>query len=136
MITNGLANNDSPLYGGEVSPKLIWTESEMNMFRLVNAVYADRIIADENTQQRPFKTYLKNSQAETYKLLPDGKPDLQFFSSGLVIWREDSINRPVIFSGGTRRFTTILLDDNFLAYLDYNYRCISDVGVAKSFLSI
>lgn len=135
MITNGLANNDSPLYGGEVSPKLIWTESEMNMFRLVNAAYADRVIADEHTQQRPFNTYLKNSQVETYKLLPDGKADLQFFSSGLVIWREDSINRPVIFSGGVGRFTTLLLDENFLAYLDYNYGCISDVGVAKSFLT-
>ena len=134
MITNDLANNDSPLYGEKVSPKLIWTESEMNMFYWINYSYDDKIITDEHTQQRPFNTYLKNQKAKTYRLLPDGKIDTDFLSKGLIIWREDSLNRPVIFSGG-KRFTTLLLDEKFFAYLDHNYECISDVGTAKSYLS-
>ena len=135
MVTNGLANNDSPFYGGEVSPKLTWAESEMVMFSQVNASYDGKIIADEHTRRRPFNTYLKNLQAEPYRLLPDGRIDNKFLSSGLVIWREDSFNRPVIFSG-RGKYTSLLLDESFLAYLNCNYGCISDVGAAKSYLRV
>ena len=135
MVTNGLANNDSPFYGGEVSPKLTWAESEMVMFSQVNASYDGKIIADEHTRRRPFNTYLKNLQAEPYRLLPDGRIDNKFLSSGLVIWREDSFNRPVIFSG-RGKYTPLLLDESFLAYLNCNYGCISDVGAAKSYLRV
>ncbi len=134
MVTNGLANNDSPLYGGAVSPKLVWIESEMSMFYRINTAYDGTIIADEHTRRRPFNTYLKNSQAKPYKLLPDGTIDTYVLSSGLVIWREDSLNRPVIFSR-QNGYTPLLLDKAFLSYLNYNYNLISDVGTAKSYLS-
>lgn len=135
MVTNGLTNNDSPLYGGEISPKIIWTESEMVMFGWVNTTYDGKIIADEHTRLRPFSTYFKNLQALPYKLLPDGTIDTQFFSTGLVIWRDNSINRPVVFSGG-RRYTTLLLDETILLQFDDHYLCISDVGTARSYLSM
>ena len=49
MITNSATNQDSPLYGGEASPNLIWTESEMSMYAHINETYDGIIIADEHT---------------------------------------------------------------------------------------
>lgn len=134
MITGEISNNDSPFYGEGTSTKVIWTESEMSLFSWTNNTYNGNIIADEHTQQRPFNTYLKNSHCKTYRLLPDGTVDTQFLSSGLVIWREHSLDRPMIFSGG-RRFTAMLLDDHFWNYLQDNHNCISNTGGARGYLS-
>lgn len=136
MVTNGLANNDSPPYGGEVYPKLVWTESEMDMFCWVNTTYSGKIVTDEHTRARPFKIFFKNSNAKTYNLLSDGRIDTLFLSNNLIIWRENSLYRPVTFTvPGGRKFADMLLDENFLKYLDTNCGCIIDVGTAKSYLS-
>jgi hypothetical protein len=134
MITVEISNNDSPLYGERTSTKVIWTESEMILFNWINNTYNGRVIADEHTQQRPFNTYLKNKNCKTCRLLPDGAIDTQFLLSGLVIWRENSLDRPIVFSGG-RRFTVILLDDHFRKYLQDNHNCISDTGGTRGYLS-
>jgi len=137
MVTNGLTNNDSPLYDGEVYPKLVWTESEMDMFCWVNTIYSGKIITDEHTRARPFKIFLKNSNAKAYNLLANGRIDTGFLSNNLIIWRDNYFYRPVTFTvSGGRIFANMLLDEVFLKYLDTNYGCIIDVGTAKSYLSI
>jgi len=59
MMTGANANQDSPLYGEEVSLKFIWTESEMSMYDHINATYDGTIIADVQTSSRPITAYLK-----------------------------------------------------------------------------
>ncbi len=133
MITDAATNHDSPLYGEEVILKLIWTESEMRMFAQINETYDGTIITDEHTHARPFSTYLRNEKSVPFKILPDGTMDTDLLSSGLIIWRQDSLTRPVHVSDG-RYVSLILLGDQFRNYLDNNYSCISVANGARGYL--
>lgn len=134
MITNANTNPDSPLYGEDVTLKLMWSESEMDMYKDINMTYDGVIIADEHTHTRPFNTYLKNKKSIPYQILSDGTIDKELLSSGLVIWRKDSIDRPVHVRDD-HYVTEMLLGDKFGSYLNDNYSCISDVHSAKCYLS-
>lgn len=133
MITDSTTNHDSPLYGGEVSLKMIWTESEMSMYAHINETYDGIIIADEHTHLRPFDTYLKNEKSIAIKILPDGTLDTEILSSGLVIWRQNSLTSPVAVRDD-RHTTTLFLGDQFREYLDNNYNCISVTHNARGYL--
>lgn len=132
MITDASTNQDSPIYGGDVNLKLIWSESEMDMYGHINATYDGIIIADEHTYTRPFSTYLKNKRSTSYRILPNGKLDKELLSNGLVIWRRDSLTRPVHVRDN-RYVTPVLLGNQFWEYLNNNYSCISDTHGAKSY---
>jgi len=135
MITDANTNHDSPLYGEVTFIKLVWTESEMNMYAHIDEVYNGTIIADEHTHTRPFSTYLKNERSVPYRISPNNTMDEELLSSGLVIWRRDSLTRPVHVRDD-RYVTTVLLGDRFWAYLNNKYSCISDVQSARSYVSI
>ena len=133
MITDANTNHDSPLYGEEVFLKLIWTESEMKMYAHINETYDGTIIADEHTYTRPFSTYLKNEKSVPFQISPDGTIDAEILSSGLVIWRQDSLTRPMHVRDN-RYVTMVLLGARFWEHLDNNYSCISDAHSARSYL--
>lgn len=133
MITDASTNHDSPLFGEEVFPKLIWTESEMRMYTQINATYEGVISADEHTHQRPFKTYLNSQQSISYRILPNGSIDTELLSDSLVIWRRDSLSRPMVVRDD-RHITNMLLGNQFWWYLNNNYCCISDTHTARSYL--
>lgn len=133
MITDEATNQDSPLYGEEVFIKLIWTESEMRMYTHINETYDGTIIADAQTTSRPLKTYLKNQRSVSYRILSDGTMDTYSLSSGLVLWRKDSLSRPMVVRDD-RYVTNMLLGNQFWGYLNNNYCCISDTHTARSYL--
>ena len=133
MFTEAKTNNVSPLYGEEVFIKLIWTESEMKMYAHINETYDGTIIADAQTTSRPINAYLKNQRSIPYRILSDGTMDTNRLSSGLVIWREDSLNRPVVIRDD-RYVTNMLLGNQFWRYLNNNYCCISDTHTARGYL--
>jgi hypothetical protein len=58
MITGGATNQDSPLYGEEVFLKMIWTESEMNMYAHINETYDGRSLL----MCRPFHDHKRISK--------------------------------------------------------------------------
>jgi len=132
MITNGATNQDSPLYGEEIFLKLIWTESEINMYAHINETHDGTIIADEHTH-RSIEMYIKNKNSVSYWLSPDGMVDTGTLSSGLVIWRQDSLTRPMHVRDN-RYVTMVLLGARFREYLDNNYSCISDAYSARGYL--
>jgi len=134
MITDEATNQDSPLYGEEVFLKLIWTESEMNMYTNVIRVYDGVIIADVQTDRRPFETYLKNENSTSYRLLSSGEIDTNRFSTGLVIWRKDSLTRPMSTRDDRYVTTNVLLGNPFWQYLNNDYGCIANSGSARSYL--
>jgi hypothetical protein len=134
MITDVNSNQDSPLYGEEVFLKMIWTESEMNMYAHINETYDGTIIADEQTAGRPFETYLKTDSAKKYTITRDGQINKDALSQGLVVWRKSSLNRPTSCRDA-RYVTNLLLGDEFYHYLDNNYSCIFDVCEGRSFLA-
>lgn len=134
MITNAATNQDSPLYGEEVVLKLIWTESEMNMYTRINETYDGTIIADVHTVGRPFETYLKTDSTKTYTITRDGQINKDALSQGLVVWRKSSLNRPTSCRDA-RYVTNLLLGDEFYHYLHNNYSCIFDVCEGRSFLA-
>jgi len=133
MITNAVTNQDSPLFGEAVITKLIWTESEMSLYSHMNGIYDGTIIADQQTSSRIFGVYLKNKRAISYQVFSDGKMNTDLLSTGMVIWRRDSLTRPEHVRDN-RFITNMLLGDSFLKYLDKNYNCISDSYTAKSYL--
>ena len=134
MITDGATNQDSPLYGEVVFLKMIWTESEMNMYAHINETYDGTIIADVQTAGRPFETYLKTDSAKKYTITRDGQINKDALSQGLVVWRKSSLNRPTSCRDA-RYVTNLLLGDEFYHYLDNNYSCIFDVCEGRSFLA-
>jgi|GEM_PF-1456365 len=134
MITNTYTNHDSPLFGEEVYHKLVWTESEMEMYTHINSTYNGVISADEQTHQRPFKTYLKNLQSVSYRIQPNGTLDIKLLSGSLVIWRMDSLSRLVYVIDNQQRLGRTLLGDQFREYLNNNYNCVSDAHSARGYL--
>ncbi len=133
MITGGATNQDSPLYGEEVFLKMIWTESEMNMYAHINETYDGTIIADVQTVSRPINAYLKNQRSTPYHILSDGTVDTDHLSSGLVVWREDSLTR-LMHVRDDQFVTGMLLGEQFWRYLNENHNCISDTHSAKCYL--
>jgi len=133
MITNASTNHDSPLYGEGASLKLIWSESEMSLYAHINNVYDGTIITDLQTHGRPFKVYFKNERSKPYVLHPNGTIDTEFFSTGLVIWKEDSLKRPTTFQISQSR-TLMLLDEQFCRFLEDDYSCIANIKTAKCYL--
>ncbi|HUM45012.1 MAG TPA: hypothetical protein PKI14_18855, partial [Fervidobacterium sp.] len=133
MITDANTNHDSPLFGEEVFINLIWTESEMRMYTQINATYEGVISADEHTHQRPFKVYLKSQRSIPYRILSNGSIDTELLSDSLVIWRRDSLSRPMVVRDD-RYVTNMLLGNQFWGYLNNNYCCISDTHTARSYL--
>ena len=57
MITNSMANMDSPIYGKSFNQKLIWTESEISMCVKLNDTY---------------ETYLSRNRVGEYAVTPEG----------------------------------------------------------------
>lgn len=64
MITNSFSNVDSPIYGKSQNQELLWTESEMALFKNVNTLYDNYIISDSQTCLRPFQTYLNREKLQ------------------------------------------------------------------------
>ena len=133
MITGSNANQDSPLYGEEVFPKLIWIESEMSMYTHINETYSGTIIADEHTAGRPFEIYLKTNDAKKYTITQGGQINKDALSQGLVVWRKSSLNRPKSCRDA-RYVTNLLLGDEFYQYLGNNFSCTFDVCEGRGFL--
>ncbi len=133
FMTAVAANQDSPLYGGKVSIKSTWTESEMSMCVRVNETYDGTIIADYNTMKRVFEVYLKASNARGYMMTQDGQINKDMLSQGLVVWRKSSLDRLIVCSDA-KYVTSLLLGDEFYQYLDNDYSCIFDVYEGRSFL--
>lgn len=133
MITNAGTNQDSPLYGGEVIPKLIWTESEMKMYAHINETYKGTIFADVHTAGRPFEVYLKTNCAGEYSISQYGQINKDVLSQGLVVWRMSSLNRPTSCRDA-KYMTNLLLGDEFYQYLDNNFSCVIDVYEGRGFL--
>ncbi len=133
MITDASTNHDSPLYGEEVFLKFIWTESEMRMYTHMNEIYDGTIIADLQTAGGPISTYLKNKKSVPFQISPDGTIDTEILSSSLVVWKRDSLTRPMHI-GDDRYVTAMLLGEQFLEYLNNNYSCIYDTHSARSYL--
>ncbi len=132
MITNSMANVDSPIYGKDLNQRMVWTESEMKLFTSINNSYSDYIVSDIQTFRRPFKTYLKRGTVTAYQKTPEGDLNWEYMGDKLLIWRKSSLDRPVQVQG--YRSPSIILGMNFKRYLDINYSNIYDTGEAKAYL--
>ena len=132
MITTSVSDMDSPVYGKAIIQKLVWTESEMMLFEKINNSYGGVIIADLQTQNRPFQTYLKREKSPYYPLTTEGDVDWDYMNGKLVIWRTVSLTRPVQMAG--YRHPAMLLGTKFKSHLDNNFSCISDTGGARAYL--
>ena len=109
MITNFVTDMDSPVYGGDVNPKRVWTESERTISKSVRNYY-DGIITFGS-------------------LTPDGNIDWSYMNNKLVIWRKMSLTRPIKVSG-----CYMFLGNEFKNHLDGNFSCIYDTGAARAYL--
>ena len=132
MITTFASDMDSPVYGKAIIQKVVWTESEMMLFGKMNDSYGDVIVADLQTQNRPFKIYLKREKRACYASTIEGDVDWDYMNGKLVIWRKVSLTRPVQMAG--YRHPAMLLGTEFKNHLNNNFSCISDTGEARAYL--
>lgn len=134
MSTDSISNLDSPLYGGEIKPKLIWTESEMGMYSRINATYDGTIIADVQTVDRPFAVFLHAVNLRPLEISGDGRINSAIFSKGFVVWRRNSMDRATSVRGGSR-VTNQFLGNEFYNYMMVESSCVIDVGEGRGFIS-
>ena len=132
MITNSFTNMDSPIYGKNLNQKIIWTESEMEMFTNLNNSYDGIIFSDLQTRQMPFQKYIKRDRVADYLATSDGRLDWGYMRDKMLVWRKNSLDRPVQVNGFEN--SDILLGFTFKHYLDNNYDNIYDTGNAKAYL--
>jgi hypothetical protein len=134
MITNSFVNTDSPVYGKEANQKYIWTESEIALFEKINNIYDGMIVADLQTRDWPFQTYLKRKETVEYQSTIEGNMNWERMNNYLFIWRKISLSRPVQV-GGYRKLETVL-GDKTKSYLDSYFSNIYDAGEARAYLRI
>jgi hypothetical protein len=126
------SDEDSPVYGEELTEKLAWTESEIVLFENINNSYDGVIVADEQTYGRPFKIYLKRKKCAHYASTTEGNIDWEYMYNKLIIWRKISLTRPVTVIGYKR--AAALLGNEFKIHLDENFSCIYNTGEARAYL--
>jgi hypothetical protein len=135
MITNSYTNMDSPIYGKQIFGKNIWTESEMALLVKLEKTYNSDIVTDLQTGKRPLETYLRNDNTHYFRLSHEGDIDYSYLYKKLVFWRYQSLCRPVAVDSRPRRLE-INLGNEFKYFLDLNFCCISDAGLAKAYLNL
>lgn len=134
MITNSIANMDSPIYGKNLNQKMIWTESEMEMFTNLNNSSDSIIVSDLQTSENIFLTYLKRDNMTTYLLNSRGSFDWDYMGNKVLTWRKTSLDRPVQVKPDES--PDMLLGFDFKYYLDNNYHAIYNSGDSKAYLGI
>ncbi|WP_292379794.1 hypothetical protein [Methanosarcina sp. UBA289] len=134
MITNSVTDMDSPVYGKNLNQKMIWTESEMEMFANINSSSDDIIVSDLQTTENIFITYLKRDNVATYLLTPRGVLDWEYMGNKVLTWRKTSLNRPVQVK--PYESPDMLLGSDFKHKLDNNYHAIYNSGEAKEYLGV
>jgi hypothetical protein len=132
MATNFVTNMDSPVYGGEINQKGLYTESEVILFKKVNNSYNEIIVTDGLTAGE-FFCHLKREEGKiaSYLLTPHGDMNWEYVGCKLVIWRKISLTRPVKVRGPSKE---MLLGNEFKTHLDRISSCIYDTGEAKAYL--
>ncbi|WP_292373437.1 hypothetical protein [Methanosarcina sp. UBA411] len=134
MITNSVTDMDSPVYGKNLNQKMIWTESEMEMFANINSSSDDIIVSDLQTTENIFITYLKRDNVATYLLTPRGVLDWEYMGNKVLTWRKTSLDRPVQVK--PYESPDMLLGSDFKHNLDNNYHAIYNSGEAKEYLGV
>jgi hypothetical protein len=132
MITNSMANMDSPIYGKGLNQKMVWTESEIEMCINLNNSYDNLILTDSQTLTNIFETYLSRNRVAEYAVSPAGTLDWESMANRVIIWRKMSLDRPI----RVQHVPKMLLGPAFKYYLDDNYNAIYDSGCAKTYLGI
>lgn len=134
MITNFITDMDSPVYGKNLNQRMIWTESEIEMFTTINNSYDEVIVADIQTYDNLFLTYLKrdSDHVAEYRLTPSGDFDWEFMGDKMLVWRKTSLDRPVQVAAF--RNPEMLLGLSFKQHLDKNFHDIYDSGDAEVYL--
>lgn len=134
MITNSVADMDSPVYGKNFNQKMIWTESEIETFTNLNNSSNDIIVSDLQTSENIFLTYLKRDSVATYLLTPRGTLDWEYMGNKVLTWRKTSLDRPVQVK--PYESPDMLLGVAFKYNLDNNCHAIYDSGNAKAYLGV
>lgn len=134
MITNSVTDMDSPVYGKNLNQKMIWTESEMEMFENINNSSDDIIVSDLQTTENIFITYLKRDNVATYLLTPRGVLDWEYMGNKVLTWRKTSLDRPVQVK--PYESPDMLFGSDFKHNLDNSYHAIYNSGEAKEYLGV
>jgi len=134
MITNSFSNLDSPIYGKELTQKMVWTESEMKMFAKMNNSYSNYIISDIQTSSRPFQTYFKRGKTSSYQTTTEGDLNWEYMNDKLIIWRKISLDTPVQVEGN--RNPEMIIGIDFKKHLDEKFSNIYDNEIAKAYLGM
>ena len=133
MITNGDTNMDSPLFNAVTKEKLIWSDSQMVLFKDMVSNYDGIIISDEQTAGRPLEIYYNRTDVTKYRLDQYGSFDYQYLNNKMVIWREESLISPI--GVRDRNYVTgLLMGTGFFDYLERNFDRIGDSGTARAYL--
>ena len=132
MITNSFVDVDSPIYGKNLTHKMIWTESEVEMCRNINNSYDDLILTDAMTVDNIFQTYLSRGKVAEYAVTPAGTLNWERMGDKMLIWRKISLDRPIKVQYSPK----MLLGPFFKYNLDNKCHVIYDSGYAKAYLGI
>lgn len=135
MITAPSSDTDSPIYAKELNQRLIWTQSEMELFEKINKLSSYMISTDVQTKEIIFENRLKRYRVLPYLLTANDGIDLDYTNNSLIIWRKISLLRPIqVDTPNGKRAPEVLLGDKFKRNLDEKFSNVYDTGDAKAYI--
>lgn len=132
MITNSVADLDSPPYNQDKTSRAFLSESEMALSLDLSKYSDSYIISDGGVIFGPEKYYLKSDDSDVFHYSSFGTIDWNYLKNKLIIWRECTLVRVVPMS--STNAPTSPLGSFFKEGLDNRYGCIWDSGGAKAYL--
>lgn len=129
--TDYLSNMDSPIYAQDLIQPIFWTESELSLFSKINNTTDNIITSDLQTINRPFNNGLLCKRHTPFIASPDGSIDRSILRNKTIIYRSNSLTKPIQISGYGNPSRILGLE--FKDYLDNTFSCVFDTGMAKAY---
>lgn len=136
MISNKISNWDSPVYTPELNRRLVYTNAEQALGEKVMDVYDGTIITDLDYGISVIQTYIAGKWSAVtrptgrYYVMEYGMSDEEKLNSGIVLWRDVMVERPVRVPP-----VTVVLGNDFQRALDRSHRLVYANSDGKAYLA-
>ncbi|MFC1964855.1 hypothetical protein ACFLWG_02480 [Chloroflexota bacterium] len=127
MITNSVANTDSPIYATSLTERLVYTESEITAGRIIE-VYDGHIVTDGRYRSALAFSYLE-TKGISKNMLDEG-----VLNRSLIIWRDILGERPASIYTPERGNHVTVLGKSYEQKLENSHNLIYNNKDIKAFL--
>lgn len=130
MITNSVANMDSPVYAPHLNERLAYTEAEVAV-REIAGVYDGQIITDGRYRAVLVEMLNREPGSVSSDMLSEREPDGNY----LIIWREVLNERPAQITARFNKYQLAFLGESYEQKLENSHNLVYSNKDIKIFLA-